>query len=77
MQDIYPTETTDMADIILPAAGWLEKTGTMTNSDRRISLLEKAVELPGEALAGCGDSAIRLRRAMKWEKASDSMQQEV
>ena len=51
VQDIYPTDTTDYADILLPAAGWLEKAGTMTNSDRHISLLEKAVEPPGEALA--------------------------
>ncbi|HEY4329605.1 MAG TPA: molybdopterin-dependent oxidoreductase, partial [Phycisphaerae bacterium] len=65
VQDIYPTETTHMADVILPAAGWLEKTGTMTNSDRRISLLEKAVEPPGEALP---DAQILLRfaHAMGW-----------
>jgi ferredoxin-nitrate reductase len=65
VQDIYPTATTAMADVVLPAAGWLEKAGTMTNSDRRIALLEKAVDPPGEALA---DAEI-LRRfavAMGW-----------
>ena len=60
VQDIYPTETTAYADVVLPAAGWLEKCGTMTNSERRISLLEKAVEPPGEALA---DAEILLRFA--------------
>ncbi|TKB97598.1 nitrate reductase [Pedobacter cryophilus] len=38
------------ADVILPAAGWAEKEGTMTNSERRISYLPKIVDAPGEAL---------------------------
>ncbi len=44
-------ETLAYADVILPAAAWLEKEGTMTNSERRISHLEKVLEPPGEALA--------------------------
>jgi ferredoxin-nitrate reductase len=43
-------ETLAYADLILPAAAWSEKEGTMTNSERRISLLPKIVEPPGEAL---------------------------
>ncbi|HEY6902160.1 MAG TPA: molybdopterin-dependent oxidoreductase, partial [Puia sp.] len=43
-------ETLAFADLILPAAAWTEKEGTMTNSERRISLLDKVVEPPGEAL---------------------------
>ena len=43
-------ETLSYADLILPAASWAEKQGTMTNSERRISLLDKIVEPPGEAL---------------------------
>ncbi len=38
------------ADVILPAAGWAEKEGTMTNSERRISYLPKILDAPGEAL---------------------------
>jgi ferredoxin-nitrate reductase len=49
VQDAYPTETTRLANLVLPAAGWGEKAGTVTNSERRVSLLEKAVEPPGEA----------------------------
>lgn len=41
--------TRDYADLVLPAAGWAEKEGTMTNSDRRISYLHKIKEPPGEA----------------------------
>jgi ferredoxin-nitrate reductase len=43
-------ETLAYADVILPAAAWAEKEGTMTNSERRISHLAKVVAAPGEAL---------------------------
>ncbi len=50
VQDIFhPTETTELADIILPAAQWGEKTGTFISSERRIELVEKFTEPPGEA----------------------------
>ncbi|MFQ5328564.1 MAG: molybdopterin oxidoreductase family protein [Thermodesulfobacteriota bacterium] len=49
-QDIFhPTETTMMADVLLPAAQWCEKSGTFISSERRIGLVEKMVEPPGEA----------------------------
>jgi ferredoxin-nitrate reductase len=51
VQDCFPTDTTPFAHVVLPAATWLEKTGSMTNSERRITLVEKAIEPPGEALA--------------------------
>jgi ferredoxin-nitrate reductase len=52
VQDISrKSDTLAFADLILPAAGHFEKEGTMTNSDRRISHLSKAVDPPGEALA--------------------------
>ena len=51
VQDIsHSSETVAFADLVLPAAGWLEKEGTMTNSERRISYLAKGIEPPGEAL---------------------------
>ncbi|PYE12730.1 molybdopterin-dependent oxidoreductase-like protein [Williamsia limnetica] len=48
-QDIFPTETTELADVVLPAAAWAEKTGTFTNVDRTVHLSDKAVEPPGQA----------------------------
>lgn len=39
------------ADFVLPAAGWAEKQGTMTNSDRRVTYLSKVIDPPGEATA--------------------------
>ena len=49
VQDVFMTETAELADVVLPAATWGEKTGTFTNSDRTVHLSEKAVEPPGEA----------------------------
>jgi formate dehydrogenase major subunit/formate dehydrogenase alpha subunit len=49
LQDIFPTETEPYADVILPAASFAEKSGTFTNTERRIQLVRKAVESPGEA----------------------------
>ncbi|HYN13100.1 MAG TPA: nitrite reductase small subunit NirD [Burkholderiales bacterium] len=50
VQDAYRhTETAAYADVFLPAAGWGEKEGTMTNSERRISRVRAAVPPPGEA----------------------------
>jgi ferredoxin-nitrate reductase len=51
VQDISKkSDTVPFADVVFPAAGHFEKEGTMTNSERRISLLQKVIEPPGEAL---------------------------
>jgi len=50
VQDGYhPTPTTELADLVLPAAIWGEKDGTYTNSERRVSKVNKAVDPPAEA----------------------------
>ncbi|MCP9972428.1 molybdopterin-dependent oxidoreductase [Actinomadura madurae] len=49
VQDLFATETTELADVVLPAATWGEKTGTFTNADRTVHLSEKAVDPPGQA----------------------------
>lgn len=49
VQDAWPTETTEYADVVLPTAIWGEKTGCFTNVDRTVHLSEKAVEPPGMA----------------------------
>jgi anaerobic selenocysteine-containing dehydrogenase len=49
VQDIFMTETASLADVVLPAATWGEKTGTFTNADRTVHLSEKAIEPPGQA----------------------------
>lgn len=68
VQDMYTTtETAKGADLILPAAAWGEKEGTLINSERRIGIIKKVAKAPGQALAdfsifrliaeawGCGD----------------------
>ncbi|WP_269811160.1 molybdopterin oxidoreductase family protein [Kineosporia rhizophila] len=49
VQDVFLTETARLADVVLPAAGWGEKTGTFTNVNRTVHLSEQAVQPPGEA----------------------------
>jgi len=49
VQDIFLTETAEFADVILPASSYFEKTGTYTNTDRRVQLGRKILDTPGEA----------------------------
>ncbi len=59
------TETVPYADLLLPAATWGEKEGTVTNSERRVSLVRQAIAAPGEARA---DWAITVDFARRLEK---------
>jgi formate dehydrogenase major subunit len=49
VQDIFLTETCNLADVVLPATAFPEKDGTFTNTDRMVQLGRKAIEPPGEA----------------------------
>jgi anaerobic selenocysteine-containing dehydrogenase len=51
VQDAFLNETAQLADVVLPAAIWGEKTGCFTNADRTVHISHKAVEPPGEARA--------------------------
>lgn len=51
VQDIFPTETTQLAHVVLPGAAFAEKEGTFTATDRRIQRVRKAVDPPGQAKA--------------------------
>jgi formate dehydrogenase major subunit len=51
VQDIFLTETAWLADVVLPATAWPEKTGTVTNTDRTVQLGRQAIEAPGQARA--------------------------
>ncbi len=78
VQDMYAdTESAQLADLVLPAAGWGEKEGTFINSERRIGVVRKVRRPPGQAMAdfdifklvahywGCADLF------QKWELPSD------
>jgi formate dehydrogenase alpha subunit len=49
VQDIFLNETAEMAHIVLPAASFAEKSGTFTNTERRVQLIRPALPLPGKA----------------------------
>ncbi|HKO88028.1 MAG TPA: formate dehydrogenase subunit alpha [Burkholderiales bacterium] len=49
VQDIFLTETAYLADVVLPATAWPEKTGTVTNTDRLVQLGRPALSPPGDA----------------------------
>src|ERR1700761_2805419 len=49
VQDIFLTETSEFADVILPASSYMEKDGTYTNTDRRVQLGHKVLDTPGQA----------------------------
>jgi len=49
VQDLFLTETAELADVVLPGATWGEQLGTFTNADRTVHIAEQAVEPPGEA----------------------------
>jgi len=75
-QDIFETETTKHADVILPASSFLEKSGTFTNAERRVQLVAPAIDPPGEART---DFEIikavsrALGHELGWETPADAM----
>ncbi len=51
VQDIFMTETAWLADVVLPATAWPEKTGSVSNTDRMVQMGRQAIDPPGEAMA--------------------------
>jgi len=47
LQEIFPSETSRYADVLLPGVSFAEKTGTYTNTERRVQMVRKAIEPPG------------------------------
>ncbi|HET9194175.1 MAG TPA: nitrate reductase [Vicinamibacterales bacterium] len=78
----HPTPTSAYADLVLPAAIWGEKDGTYTNSERRVSKANKAVDPPGEAKAdfeiflGLADAlGVRQELFPGWTTAGDAFEE--
>ncbi len=74
VQDIFLTETAEFADVILPASSYFEKSGTYTNTDRRVQIGRPVLETPGEAREDwriiC-DIADRLGLPMNYESPAE------
>ncbi len=74
VQDIFLTETAQLADVVLPAASFAEKDGTFTNTERRVQRVRKGVEPPGEAKVDweiIAELATRMGYEMKYRSAEE------
>jgi len=73
VQDIFLSETAELADVVLPAASFAEKDGAFTNTERRVQRVRKAIDPPGEARDDwriiC-DVARRMGREMAYDDAA-------
>ncbi len=68
VQDIFLNETAEMADVLLPAASFAEKSGTFTNTERRVQLVRQAMDPPGNALPDWTIlSGVAQRLGAKWD----------
>ena len=77
VQEIFPTETAQMAHVVLPAASFAEKSGTFTNLERRFQLVRPVLPPPGEARPDWEINCdlgrrvgTRLGRPLRWEYTS-------
>jgi len=67
LQEIFPSETSAMADVLLPGVSWAEKSGTFTNTDRCVQLVRQAVDPVGDARADWMIVAELARRMLERE----------
>ncbi len=67
VSDVYPTPTTDIADVILPAAMWVEQEGMFGNSERRTQHFDQILPPPGEAMSDTWQ-IIEVARRLGFEK---------
>ncbi len=75
-QEIFETETSKYADVILPASSFLEKSGTFINAERRFQLVAPAIDPPGGARADFDiitTMSAALGHDMGWDDPSDAM----
>lgn len=75
VQDIFLTETAWLADVVLPASAWPEKTGTASNTDRMVQLGRRALKPPGAARADLWIiEQIARRIGLPWNYWSDAQE---
>jgi formate dehydrogenase major subunit/formate dehydrogenase alpha subunit len=65
LQEIFPSETSAFADVLLPGGSFAEKSGTFTNTERRIQLVRQAIAPPGEARPDWAITADLARRILR------------
>jgi nitrate reductase NapA len=67
VSDVYPTPTTDIADVVLPSAMWIEREGMYGNSERRTQHFAQQLQPPGEAMSDTWQ-LIEVARRLGFEK---------
>jgi nitrate reductase NapA len=70
--EVFPTLSTQYADVVLPAAMWVEREGVFGNGERRTAVFEKAVDAPGEAKWDMWMIMEIAKRVLDGEKIGDS-----
>jgi len=76
VQDIFLNETGEFADVVLPSACFAEKDGTFSNTERRVQLIRKAVDAPGDAKPDwqiISELATKMGYAMSYSSAEEIM----
>ena len=78
VQDLFLTETAQMADVVLPAASFAEKDGTFTNTERRVQRVRRVIDPPGESRADweiLEGIASRLGYPMRYDSPAEIMEE--
>jgi predicted molibdopterin-dependent oxidoreductase YjgC len=78
VQDIFMTETAEFAHVVLPSACYAEKDGTFTNTERRVQMVRKAIDPPGDARQDweiITDLANRMGYPMHYASAKEIMEE--
>ena len=78
VQDIFLTETAEIADVVLPSASFAEKDGTFTNTERKVQRVRRAVSPPGEAREDwmiISDLSDRMGYTMNYKSAETIMEE--
>src|SRR4030066_981985 len=78
VQDIFMTETAELADVVPPSACFAEKDGTFTNTERRVQRIRKAVPAPGQAKADwqiISDLSTKMGYPMSYTSAEEIMKE--
>jgi nitrate reductase NapA len=82
VSEAYPTPTTDVADVVLPAAMWFERDGEFVNGERRIQHFDQLVRPPGDCMSD-GRQMIEVARrlgheaAFPWSRTGDAVWSEL
>jgi formate dehydrogenase major subunit len=78
VQDIFLTETAQLADVVLPSACFAEKDGTFANTERRVQRVRKALDPPGQAWDDwkiCSEIATRMGYPMAYDNSRQIMEE--